>query len=487
MTSLVDRPSKIKNVMNLDRESVITTIKPLFVSTLAELIRNEADSQDFLLLCTRIEATIRAWYVRQADELLQLHDLFDPKDSGKRLTRQGLAPAQVDKLESRFLGTLVQTLEKSNFKLLSKQEFDTAKAGHYLLDLPITVDTAKLDRRLLYRYFKEHAHDDLPPYAEQYLIFRRGIGTDRTEDYFMNEKVDALLSRLFKQVLVTLRVKKKEPPPARDVLLLSKKNDITGADDGQEIERIRLQNMPLSFRNLRSKVTLQEPTFERIILVYRRATTSESPSDLGERSIHIRHFHDIPMADLEIVLPEKKTPSLTPLDWLRFTITAVTGFALFMGALEGKQGSMAVAFAILATCLSYFSRVYFAWQASMVRYQNLIQRSMYDKQLDSGKGTLLHLCDDVIQQEVKEAILAYFVLMTQGRADKQELDHKCEVFMQTEFKETIDFDVQDAVNKLVRLNIVNKDANGYFTHQPLKQANDIIGVTTDELVGSLNL
>lgn len=25
---------------------------------------------------------------------------------------------------------------------------------------------------------------------------------------------------------------------------------------------------------------------------------------------------------------------------------------------------------------------------------------MFDKQLDSGKATLLHLCDDVIQQEV---------------------------------------------------------------------------------------
>lgn len=25
---------------------------------------------------------------------------------------------------------------------------------------------------------------------------------------------------------------------------------------------------------------------------------------------------------------------------------------------------------------------------------------MYDKQLDSGRGTLLNLCDDVIQQEV---------------------------------------------------------------------------------------
>lgn len=36
----------------------------------------------------------------------------------------------------------------------------------------------------------------------------------------------------------------------------------------------------------------------------------------------------------------------------------------------------------------------------MATYQNLITQSMYDKQLDSGKGTLLHLCDDVVQQEV---------------------------------------------------------------------------------------
>lgn len=29
---------------------------------------------------------------------------------------------------------------------------------------------------------------------------------------------------------------------------------------------------------------------------------------------------------------------------------------------------------------------------------------MYEKQLDSGRGTLLHLCDDVIQQEVSKAV-----------------------------------------------------------------------------------
>lgn len=41
------------------------------------------------------------------------------------------------------------------------------------------------------------------------------------------------------------------------------------------------------------------------------------------------------------------------------------------------------------------------FEANMAAYQNLITQSMYDKQLDSGRGTLLHLCDDVIQQEVR--------------------------------------------------------------------------------------
>ena len=43
----------------------------------------------------------------------------------------------------------------------------------------------------------------------------------------------------------------------------------------------------------------------------------------------------------------------------------------------------------------------------MAAYQNLITKSMYDKQLDSGKGTLLHLCDDVVQQEVS-LFLAFY-------------------------------------------------------------------------------
>lgn len=52
------------------------------------------------------------------------------------------------------------------------------------------------------------------------------------------------------------------------------------------------------------------------------------------------------------------------------------------------------------------------FQANMTAYQSLITKSMYDKQLDSGKGTLLHLCDDVVQQEVSVILDLNFINQT---------------------------------------------------------------------------
>ena len=144
--------------------------------------------------------------------------------------------------------------------------------------------------------------------------------------------------------------------------------------------------------------------------------------------------------------------------------------------------SLAVVATIGMAFLAYLSKVYATWQASISKYQNLLYHCMFDRHLDSGRGTLLNLCDEVIQQEVKEVIVAYFVLMTQGKATKEELDGRCEELLLEEFKEEVDFEVHDAITKLKKLGIARRDAAGYFTHQSLKAANDIIGVTTEELV-----
>nr|GMC52785.1 Chromosome partition protein like [Ipomoea batatas] len=291
------------------------------------------------------------------------------------------------------------------------------------------------------------------------------------------EKVDMLIARLWGWLLKKTRSKRsrrrqREDPKKDDEII-----DDT-VDEDLYVERIRIENLEISFRKLLSKITIQEPTFDRIIVVYRLA----SPKTKSERGIYVKHFKNIPMADMEIVLPEKKNPSLTPMDWVKFLASAVVGLVAVVGSVELPKADLWVMFAILSTVIGYIAKTYFTFQQNMATYQNLITQSMYDKQLDSGRGTLLHLCDDVIQQEVKEVIISFFILMEQGKATLQDLDLRCEELIKEEFGVSCNFDVDDAVQKLEKLGIITRDTIGRYFCVGLKRANEIIGTTTEELV-----
>ncbi|TVU24609.1 hypothetical protein EJB05_27057 [Eragrostis curvula] len=470
-----------KEVVRLERESVIPILKPKLVMKLAYLIERDNDRAEFMKLCRRVEYTIRAWYLLQFEDLMQLYALFDPVNGEKSLEQQSMTTDEIETLELNFLTYLFQIMEKSNFKLLSDEEYEVAQSGQYLLNLPIKVDESKVDHKLLTRYFKEHPHDNLPAFADKYIIFRRGIGIDQTTDYFFMEKVDVIISRVWRSLLRVTRIdrlfSKKRAISKKD----TKKTDEINEDVEEPdlyVERIRLEKMELSVKNLLRKMTIQEPTFERMIVVYRRASTESKP----DRGIFVKHFKHIPMADMELVLPEKKNPSLTPMDWVKFLISAVIGLVTLVGSLEMPKADIWVVIAILSGVMGYCAKIYFTFQANMVAYQNLITKSMYDKQLDSGKGTILHLCDDVIQQEVKEVIVSYYILMEQGKATIQDLDLRCEQLIKEEFGVECNFDVVDAVKKLEKLGIVSRDSIGRILCVPLKRANEVIGTTTEELV-----
>lgn len=492
--------TKKKDVLRLERESVIPILKPKLIMNLANLIEHGNDRAEFLKFCKRVEYTIRAWYLLQFEDLMQLYSLFDPIYGAQKLQQQNLSPDEVDVLEQNFLTYLFQVMEKSNFKIVNKEEIEVAHSGQYLLNLPIVVDESKLDKKLLKKYFENHPQEDLPDFTDKYIIFRRGIGIDKTTDFFFMEKVDVIIARLWRFLLRitgiarlflrTSRQQQKKDP--------KKDDEIASEADGDDlfIERKRLENIDLSVKNLLTRTTIQEPTFDRIIVVYRKASTKGNT----ERGVFVKHFKNIPMADMEIVLPEKKNPGLTPMDWVKFLASAVVGLVAVFSSLQMQKADQNteipkadqdtelpkadvwVVFAILSTVIGYIAKTYFTFQQNMAVYQNLITQSMYDKQLDSGKGTLLHLCDDVIQQEVKEVIIAFFILMEQGKATAQDLDIQCEELIKEEFGEVCNFDVDDAVQKLEKLRIVSRDSIGRYYCVGLKRANEVIGVTTEELV-----
>lgn len=472
-----------KEVIRLEREAVIPVLKPRLVMTLANLIEHSSDRAEFLKLCKRVEYTIRAWYLLQFEDLMQLYSLFDPVSGSKKLEQQNLSSQEIDVLEQNFLSYMFNVMEKSNFKICSNEEIEVAQSGQYLLNLPISVDESKIDKDLLKRYFADHHHDDLPDFADKYIIFRRGIGIDQTTDLFIMEKLDMIISRLWAWIMRVTRLGKlfSRKSSVRIKKDPKKMDEITNEDfsDDLYVERVRIENLEISIRKLASKITIQEPTFDRIIVVYRRASTTKGEKDRG---IHVKHFRNIPMADMELVLPEKKNPSLTPMDWVKFLISAVVGLVAVVGSVETPQADFWVMFAVLSAVVGYCAKIYFTFQANMVAYQNLITQSMYDKQLDSGKGTLLHLCDDVIQQEVKEVIISFFILMEQGKATLEDLDIQCEELIKEEFGASCNFDVDDAVHKLEKMGIVARDSIGRYYCVGLKRANEIIGTTTEELV-----
>ncbi|XP_077212321.1 uncharacterized protein LOC143847393 [Tasmannia lanceolata] len=475
---------KSKEVICLERESVVSVLKPRLIMQLTNLIELGSDRAEFLKLCKRVEYTIRAWYLLQFEDLMQLYSLFDPVHGGQKLKQQNISPEEVDVLEQNFLMYLFQMMEKSNFKIVTDDEIEVARAGQYLLNLPITVDEKKLDNKLLARYFAEHPHENLPEFFDKYIIFRRGIGIDKTEDYFFMEKLDRIIGSIWQWLLKVTRLQRmlSKKPSTRHEKDPKKTDDIVVQPEEEDVfvERIRLENMELSMKNLINKIKIQEPTFNRMIVVYRKASPRTNTNT--ERGIYVKHFRNIPMADMELVLPEKKNPSLTPMDWVQFLVSAVVGLAALISSLERPKADFWVVIAILSGLVGYCAKIYFTFQQNMTGYQNLIMQSMYDKQLDSGMGTLLHLCNDVIQQEVKEVIISFFILMKKGKATRQDLDHRCEELIKEEFNETCNFDVDDAVQKLEKLGIVQRDSLGRISCVGLKRANEIIGTTTEELV-----
>ncbi|KAG5534640.1 hypothetical protein RHGRI_022682 [Rhododendron griersonianum] len=146
--------------------------------------------------------------------------------------------------------------------------------------------------------------------------------------------------------------------------------------------------------------------------------------------------------------PEKKNPSLTPMDWVKFLVSAIIGLVTVVGSLNKSKPNIKVLAPIL-----------FAVSAKLYCISEL---------------------DHAIH--VKEVIISFFILMEQGKATREDLDKRCEELIKQEFGVTCNFDVDDAVQKLEKLGIVTQDANGRYDCSDLKSANDIIGTTTEEVV-----
>jgi hypothetical protein len=82
--------------------------------------------------------------------------------------------------------------------------------------------------------------------------------------------------------------------------------------------------------------------------------------------------------------------------------------------------------------------------------------NLYFKNLDNNVGVFHHLIDAAEEEEVKEAVLAYYFLLTEKKdLTKEQLDETVEKWFEDKHEVKIDFEIEDALHKLERLNLVS--------------------------------
>jgi len=256
-------------------------------------------------------------------------------------------------------------------------------------------------------------------------------------------------------------------------------------------------------------IELQEPSFKQVIIVYRMSTppplpppptpssSPQSPSS-GEisgndptysrlreskrpsansplyyskknRAIHIKSFLDIPMADTEVVFPEKKIYVKT-IDMIKLVVMIVLGFVAVYAKIS-ESGDFGKIFLIAIALLGV--RIFQTWQAMQTarqRVSDLMTQTLYSKSLDSQSGVLFYLMDAMEEQEQKESMIAYSLLLQNPQGlTESELDKICEVYLKKEFEVDVDFEIDDSLAKLTSEHLVDKNGEKYFA-VPLKTA-----------------
>lgn len=427
--------------------------------------------------------------------------------------------AEIDTLEAKFLSDFLQLLEAGHYKLLSAGEWDAAQAEDFLLTLPVTVNWDAMDANVLPRaLWSERPQDreSLPPnLADRILIFHRGVDVAQIQGTYILRKVDLILTffllqpiyKIFAWIMGKFGVKKFVPEaptymaPAEDAAAAvtddatkeAAKKAAAGIRSGRlhaasvNVERKTFaRTFPTGtsvFKQLFKKISLQEATFKDVIILYRKAVPDAGiptgefdiirPADpaFQKRNFIIKRFASIPIADLELVFPDKKI-HMPPQVMLQMIITLVTLLVAVINTFVGGV-SLKVLWPLLTMLGSRAAQLYTTANIQRTTIQKAMQTLIYDRTMASQEAVISSLTEEMARQRTRELMVAYGVLATSGTGKMltpEELDARCEDFLHTEYGLAVDFTTEDALPTLLEWGLAEALPGGGVQALPLSQA-----------------
>ena len=214
------------------------------------------------------------------------------------------------------------------------------------------------------------------------------------------------------------------------------------------------------------------------------------PAEVKEGNVYMKLFRNIPRTDIEMVFPNTQV-RFRMMDKVRLGATAGggLGFGIFTSA--GKVALLASNPVGAAGAALGLGGVAFRQAMSFVnqkqKYMVVMAQNLYFLSMADNASVIVELAARAAEEDIKEEWLLYSILAKTdaGRADLPAIDKAIEKHLQDEFGVPVDFDVDDALERLIADGIVTENADGAFTTLPPKQAALYIDGKWDILLDSL--
>jgi Protein of unknown function (DUF3754) len=254
------------------------------------------------------------------------------------------------------------------------------------------------------------------------------------------------------------------------------------------------------------KDEIDVPTFERVAILVR--FKPKAYFDGKERkalafepgSMMLKLFKDVPKADLEMLFPNTQVRMNTK-DKLLLGVpgviggvvvlvktgASIVGAALIVWLLAEAEvertpprypqpHQMALIIGALTAVLALFGylfRQYGAYKNRKLAFMKALTDNLYFRNLDNNAGVFHRVGDAAAEEEWKEAILGYFFLLHAGAPQTAEqIDDAVEAWFEKTHETRIDFEIADAIRKLVDLRLcdVRPGAEPSYDAVPLDEA-----------------
>lgn len=229
---------------------------------------------------------------------------------------------------------------------------------------------------------------------------------------------------------------------------------------------------------------ITQPVYETVIMIAAIKSESEFDSkkqikNLRENNIHpgsvfIKLYRNVNHSFLKALLPEVRLkfdarnklalgiPALIggiPLIFKILPTLAVLSILIGIQVpflAESQRGDTDQIIAALAGAFAaggFVSHQFLKFQRHSLKYMSKIKNELFYKNSSNNAGLFDYLALLANEQEIKECMLAYFFLQFNPDQTEASLDAEIEAWLAMTFNKNIDFECDDAVRKLIELNL----------------------------------